>query len=60
LQNGIITHTEKLEKLKVNVKWDMDVLLCSEEDIARDDEHSQLLARYTTEDENKVKVSDVC
>ncbi|XP_021929436.1 coiled-coil domain-containing protein 39-like isoform X2 [Zootermopsis nevadensis] len=55
LQNGIITHTEKLEKLKANVEWDKDVLRCWEEDIARDDEHSQLLARYMTEDESKVK-----
>jgi hypothetical protein len=41
------------------VKWDEDVLLSWEEYIARDDEHSQLLARYMIEDESKAKVNDV-
>lgn len=59
LQNGIDTHSEKLKKLKANVKWDEDVLLSWEEYIARDDEHSQLLARYMIEDESKAKVNDV-
>jgi hypothetical protein len=58
LQNGIITHTERLEKLKANVKWDKDVLLSWEENVAKDNEHTQLLARYTVEDESKAKVTD--
>ncbi|XP_033609697.1 coiled-coil domain-containing protein 39 isoform X2 [Cryptotermes secundus] len=55
LQNGIITHTERLEKLKANVKWDKDVLLSWEENVAKDNEHTQLLARYAVEDESKSK-----
>jgi hypothetical protein len=58
LQNGIITHTERLEKLKANVKWDKDVLLSWEENVAKDNEHTQLLARYAIEDESKAKVTD--
>jgi hypothetical protein len=58
LQNGIITHTERLEKLKTSVKLDKDVLLSWEQDMAKDNGHSQLLARYAVEDESKAKVTD--
>jgi len=40
------------------VKWDKDALLFWEEDLARHDEDSQLLAKYTIEDESKAKVND--
>lgn len=59
MQNGIITRTERLEKLKANVKWDKDVLLSWEENVAKDNEHTQLLARYAVEDESKSKVTDL-
>jgi hypothetical protein len=57
LQNGIIAHTERLEKLKASVKLDKDVLLSREEDMAKDNEQNQLLARYAVEDESRAKVT---
>ena len=51
-----MTHTEKLEKLKSNVKWDKDALLSWEEEMARGEENNQLLAKYAMEDECKTKV----
>ncbi|KAJ9581587.1 hypothetical protein L9F63_023234 [Diploptera punctata] len=55
LQNGIIMHTEKLEKLKANVKWDKDALLSWGEEMARGEEDNQLLAKCAIEDESKTK-----
>jgi hypothetical protein len=58
LQKGIFTHTEKLGKLKANVKLDKDALLCWKEDMTRDGQYNQLLAKYAIEDESKAKVND--
>ncbi|KAJ4428183.1 hypothetical protein ANN_24198, partial [Periplaneta americana] len=55
LQNSIFTHTEKLENLKANVKWDKDALLAWEEHVARGEENNLLLARYAIEDESRAK-----
>jgi len=57
-QKDFCTHTEKMEKLKSNVKLDKDALLCWKEDMARDDENNELLTKYTFEDESKAKVND--
>jgi hypothetical protein len=59
LQNGIIIHTEKLQKLKASVKLDKDLLLSLEEDMPKYNGHNQLLERYAVEDESKAKVTDL-
>nr|CAD7588601.1 unnamed protein product [Timema genevievae] len=55
LQNDIFKHTEKLEQLKVNVKWDKNALLAWEEEMARGEEDNYVIVRAFQEDDSRAK-----
>ncbi|XP_047107145.1 coiled-coil domain-containing protein 39 isoform X1 [Schistocerca piceifrons] len=55
MQNDIVRNTDKLEKLKSNIKWDKESLTAWEEHVARKEEDNIMLSRYTFEDESKAK-----